>query len=117
MAKRGERAPRPRRTTTEWELWFAGSEAARGWEQLCPQASANVARFYDRAIIDPRAAVNPERHGRLKGQLSTASIKGEAFEQWQFEVTAGGRVWYAIDDAKRVVWITLASVGHPKATE
>jgi len=38
-------------------------------------------------------------------------------EQWQYEVTAAGRLWYCIDDEQRTVWLTDAHVGHPKATE
>lgn len=38
-------------------------------------------------------------------------------EQWQYEVTGAGRLWYCIDDGQRIVWLTEATVGHPKATE
>jgi hypothetical protein len=44
-------------------------------------------------------------------------VNGEELEQWQYEVTAGGRVWYCVDDDRRTVWMTDAHVGHPKATE
>jgi hypothetical protein len=36
---------------------------------------------------------------------------------WQYEVTAGGRIWYCIDKAKHIVWLLHAGPGHPKATE
>jgi hypothetical protein len=52
-----------------------------------------------------------------KGSLGTATWKGEALEQWQFEVTGGGRIWYVIDDTKRTAWIIYAGTGHPKATD
>lgn len=35
----------------------------------------------------------------------------------QLEVTGAGRVWYAIDDERRTVVLTLANVGHPKSTD
>jgi len=38
-------------------------------------------------------------------------------EQWQYEVTGGGRIWYLVDDATRTVWLTYAGTGHPKATD
>ncbi len=38
-------------------------------------------------------------------------------DQWQCEVTAAGRIWYVVDDEKRLVWVTLASASHPKGTE
>ena len=40
-----------------------------------------------------------------------------ALPQWQYEVTAGGRIWYCIDDDKKTVWLTAVHIGHPKATE
>jgi hypothetical protein len=44
-------------------------------------------------------------------------VNGDTLDQWQYEVTGAGRLWYCIDDARRVVWLTDAMVGHPKATE
>ena len=44
-------------------------------------------------------------------------IGGRQLEQWQFEVTGAGRIWYAIDDERRVVILTLAAVGHPSMTD
>ncbi|MGW6196243.1 hypothetical protein ACWF0M_08850 [Kribbella sp. NPDC055110] len=38
-------------------------------------------------------------------------------EQWQYEVTGGGRIWYLVDVDQRTVWITYAGTGHPKATD
>lgn len=42
---------------------------------------------------------------------------GRPLPQWQYEVTSGGRVWYAVDEDKHIVWITYASTRHPKATD
>jgi len=44
-------------------------------------------------------------------------VAGSALEQWQYEVTGGGRIWYAIDDARRTLWLTRAGAGHPKETD
>jgi len=38
-------------------------------------------------------------------------------EQWQIEVTGGGRIWYLVDDDARTVWLVEAGTGHPRATE
>jgi hypothetical protein len=38
-------------------------------------------------------------------------------EQWQYEVTGGGRIWYLIDPGKKTIWIRHAGTGHPKATD
>jgi hypothetical protein len=58
-----------------------------------------------------------ERQHPLKGGLGRRSVGGRDLEQWQLEITGAGRVWYAIDDERRTVTLTFASVGHPKATE
>lgn len=57
------------------------------------------------------------RHLRLHGELSTKLIEGSTLEQWQIEVTGGGRIWYAIDDDRHTIWVTHAATGHPKATD
>lgn len=49
--------------------------------------------------------------------MGVLCVHGHDLEQWQFEFTAGGRIWYCIDGAARTVWRTDASPGHPKATE
>jgi hypothetical protein len=117
MAKRGERvAPPPRRG--EWELRFATSDAADGWEQLCSQAAGPTRECFDALSRDPRdRGSSAGRIHQLKGQLATRDIKGRKLEQWQYEVTGAGRVWYCIDDANLRVLLVLASVGHPKETE
>jgi hypothetical protein len=114
MAKRKERvAPPP--APSGWDFRFATNDAAKGWDQVCAAAPANARRAWDRITADPR-----DRDGRqhpLKGSLGTRSVDGRDLEQWQHEVTSGGRIWYCIDDEKRTVWMTDCSVGHPKATE
>ena len=64
---------------------------------------------------DPRERT--DRQHPPKGSLGRRSVNGEDIEQWQYEVTGGGRLWYCIDDKKRTVWLTEATAGHPKATE
>ena len=38
-------------------------------------------------------------------------------QQWQIEVTGGGRIWYLVDTRRRVLWIKAAGTAHPKETE
>jgi hypothetical protein len=59
----------------------------------------------------------PRRHHRLKGSLGTAKHGGRELEQWQYEITGSGRVWFLIDDAERKVWLTLVESGHPSKTD
>lgn len=115
-AKRNEPAPRPAKSG-EWQIVPVTNEAARGWTELCRQVPDAVASLYDWLIVDPRAAVNPSRQGRLKGRLGEVVVSGRALEQWQYEITAGGRTWYCPEDATQTVWITWTGTGHPRATE
>ncbi|SFE83444.1 hypothetical protein SAMN05216251_105378 [Actinacidiphila alni] len=114
--KRGDRAAPPP-AGDEYDLRFATAEAAQGWDHLSRQAAANLRRAFDRIRAAPRSADQPERQHRLKGTLGGGSFKGRVLERRQYEVTAGGRIWYLVDDDTRTAWITYAGTGHPKATD
>lgn len=114
MPKRRERvAPPPARDG--WDLRYATSDAVAGWDKVCSAAPANARTAWSRITSDPRERT--ARQHPLKGALTTRSVNGEPLEQWQYEVTAGGRLWYCIDDKRRIVWLMDAMPGHPKATE
>lgn len=49
--------------------------------------------------------------------LARGAHRGETMDRWQFELTAGGRIWYLLDVERHTVWIDRASTGHPKATD
>jgi hypothetical protein len=87
--------------------------AAKGWEELCRQVPANIARAWAEIRVEPQPFPGSGRHHRLKGQLSTENC----LEQWQYEVTGGGRIWYLVDPDEQTVWITYAGTTHPKATD
>jgi hypothetical protein len=116
MAKRGERVAPPPRAGT-WDLIHATGEAATGRGELSRQAPGPTRDGYDALVSDPRDRSRLSRQHQLKGELATRKIGGETFEQWQYEVTGAGRVWYCIDDKNRRVLLTLAMTGHPKSTE
>lgn len=114
MSKRkGRVAPPP--TPGGWDFRFATNEAVKGWEQVFSAAPSNARVAWERITSDPRQ--RDSRQHPLKGRLGSRTVNGKILEQWQFEVTGAGRVWYCIDDRTRTVWMTDASVGHPKATE
>ncbi len=114
MAKRKDRvAPPPLKEG--WDFRYATGDAANGWEQVCSAAPANARVAWERLTTEPRN--RDDRQHPLKGSLSMRTVNGVAMEQWQYEVTSGGRLWYCIDDAKRTVWLTGAMTGHPKSTE
>ncbi|MFF3665228.1 hypothetical protein [Microtetraspora malaysiensis] len=114
--KRGDRAAPPP-IGDEYDLRFANTEAADGWEHLSRHAAGNLRRAFEKIRVAPRAADDPDRQHRLKGKLGTGTFKGQELERWQYEVTGGGRIWYLLDDARRTAWITYAGTGHPKATD
>jgi hypothetical protein len=98
-----------------WDFRYANNDAASGWEKVCAAASASARIAWERITADPRQ--RSERQHPLKGNLGTRIVNAESLEQWQYEVTGGGRLWYCIDDTRHLVWLTDAMPGHPKATE
>lgn len=114
--KRGDRAAPPR-VGEEYHIRFDNTESAKGWDELARVAPANLRRAFEVIRSTPRPVPSTERQHRLRGSLCTASRSGADLEQWQFEVTGGGRIWYLIEDTTRTVWITYAGTAHPKATD
>ena len=89
-----------------------GREGLGGRLRRCPrQRSDRVGTDHDGS---PPAT---DRQHPLRGKLGTRSVNGELLDQWQYEVTGGGRLWYCIDDKRHLVWLTGAMTGHPKVTE
>ncbi|NRQ40753.1 hypothetical protein HII36_54450 [Nonomuraea sp. NN258] len=114
--KRGDRVTVPP-AAGEWDVRFGTSEAVRGWEELCRHALANTRRCFETLQLDPRTGAGHDRQHRLRGDLATHRHNGKDLQQWEFEVTSGGRVRYVIDDDVRIVWVIYASPRHPKDTE
>ena len=98
-------------------LRFHDADAAGGWEELCKQAPGPTRDAWDALTRNPRDRSHPSRQSRLRYDLATRTIGGKELEQWQYEVTAAGRIWYCPDDAIMTVFITRAGGGHPKETD
>lgn len=114
MPKRRDRvAPPP--ATGGWDFRFATNDAVKGWADICAAAPTNARVGWERITRDPRE--RDDRQHPLKGSLGMRVLNGVQMEQWQYEVTAAGRFWYCIDDDRRIVWLTEAFAGHPKATD
>jgi len=96
---------------------FGTSDAADGWEELCRHALSNTRRCLETLRADPRSGAGNDRQHRLRGDLATHRHNGRDMEQWEYEVTSGGRVRYVIDDDNRTVWLIYASPRHPKDTD
>jgi len=84
---------------------------------LCRQAPGNTRAAYEAIETTPCPAHPTTRQHQLKGSLATATHGGKILPLWQYEVTAGGRIWYLVDHDSRICWIHLAATGHPKATD
>lgn len=117
VPKRGDRVAPPAGAPGQWELRFATNEAAKGWNWLCQQAPANTESAWQLLRLRPDYPVQTGRHHRLKGRLASGVHRGVEMEQWQYEVTSGGRVWYVVDFDKRTLWLRHAGPGHPAETE
>jgi hypothetical protein len=95
-AKRGDRVTPPP-SKDGWDARFASSDAAKGWEELCRLASGSAREAWTVLTEHPNAPRNPARQHRLRGSLATRSIDGKKLDQWQYEVTGAGRIWYCPD--------------------
>jgi hypothetical protein len=112
--KRGERvAPPP--AGGEWDVIFLTNDATDGWEQLGRHAPGPTNDCWRQLRADPLR--RDKRQQPLKGRLSRRQVGDKELQQWQYEVTGAGRVWYCPDPDHRTVWLTDASIGHPKSTE
>jgi hypothetical protein len=96
---------------------FGTNEAAVGWEELCRHALGNATHCLETLRLDPRSGAGHDRQHRLRGDLATHRHNGRDLDQWEYEVTSGGRVRCVIDDQSRTVWLIYASPRHPKDTE
>ena len=108
-------APPPARG--QWDLRYHSSETVSGWEELGNQAPGPTYEAWVAMATGPRDRSNPRRQHQLRGELATREVGGKVLEQWLYEVTGAGRVWYCIDDETKTVWVTKASCGHPSETE
>jgi hypothetical protein len=53
--------------------------------------------------------VDGKRQQKLRGQLGSREVFGRRLEQWQYEVTSGGLIWYCPDPDKRIAWVVVAN--------
>jgi hypothetical protein len=101
----------------EYTIKYDSADAVRGWQELGNKAPGNTYKAWLAMRTNPCPHPQTERHHQLKGPLAVVPYKGTDLPQWQIEVTGGGRVWYLLDEERKVVILTKASVGHPKETE
>jgi hypothetical protein len=101
-----------------WSVRPASSKARRQWEDACDQEPDLMAAVRERLQTRPLdRSDNPRRLGQLKGKLREKKVGDTKLPQWQYEITAGGRLWFCPDRNNRIVWVTKVSLSHPKETE
>jgi len=93
----------------------ADRQAGEDWAAMESQVPNLLDDAYDAITKEPRN-VSMSQY-QLKGNLSTVTVVGQVFEQWQYKVSGAARLWYAIDDERRILWLTSSGMGHPKATD
>ena len=129
---REDRIARPTRTD-EWDVVAAGKGVADAWDRWARQEPNALAAAYDQLASNPTQLSS--RQKRLEGKTyGTGTYEGKTFDRWQYEATAGGRIFYFVDDptaggrkkaqrhgrgprpSRRVI-IEAVHPGHPKGTE
>ncbi len=101
-----------------WTLRAASAAAHKEWQRakaLEPELIRRVAERLREKPLD--RSDNPRRIHRLRPPLASKRIGEEDLPQWQHEFSAAGRIHYCPDRQRRIVWITLVKLSHPKSTE
>lgn len=115
--KRDTPVPRPVKGI-EYEIFFGSAAAQRGWTDLEVSAKNALADAFEYLTTHP-AKYDPDRCYQLRGDLATVLVDGVALPQWQYKVTDGARLWYAIDEPNAKarkpgrVCVTKAATSHP----
>jgi len=102
----------------EWEIVPISRSVEKAWDlatQLAPDLVEKVLGKLSQKPLDREG--NPRRTHKLKGKLASRTIGSKVLEQWQFEFSASGRVWYCVDVTSKIVYVTAISLSHPKQTE
>lgn len=116
MAKAKRSVQRPTKKS-EYTLQHVDRSCEVGWENLCASQRNSCAGLFDRLAADPTHVDNPDKQHRLKGTLSTATVLGVEYDQWQYELAKGARVWYVIDHTNKTVFLTNVATAHPNQTK
>lgn len=111
--KRLDEIPPPA-TDDEYTLKYATKESLH-FEEMARRFPGTCGELKRQLKNTP--LVRSDVQNPLKGNLSTRSVQGKTLPQWQYDISSSARVWYCTDTETKTVWLTLASSGHPKATE
>lgn len=110
--KRGEQVPPPV-AADEWDLRYATKESL-ALPEMEKQFPGSCAEAKARLKVAPTTRSDVQKP--LRGSLGTRTLGGVTMDQWQYDISGSARLWYCVDPDARIVWLTLASMGHPRAT-
>ena len=111
--KRGQQVPPPV-AEGEWDLRYATTKESLAFAEMERQFPGNCAEAKARLKVAPTTRSDVQK--RLRGSLGKRTIGGVEMDQWQDDISSGARLWYCVDADKRIVWLTVAAMGHPRAT-
>lgn len=111
--KRGQQVPPPP-TGDEWDLRYATKESL-AFTEMEKQFPGNTAEAKERLKGAPTTRSDVQKP--LRGSLGKRVLGGVEMAQWQYDISSGARLWYCVDLDKQIVWLTLAAMGHPRATD
>lgn len=117
-SKRSQPVHRPLKKA-EYEIRHATREAQKGWQDLLATAGNAAVDAWDFLTRTPLE--RSEKCHQLLGELGRVPVAGIPLEQWQLEVTRGGRIWFAVGGSPDghtagIVFLIRVVTGHPNET-
>ncbi len=109
-----KRPPGPRDSEETFPYMVRGRNRTieTNWDRLCASYAGPARRCFDHMARMPKDS--PIDVGRVtpldRGRYANSRL-------FQYEVTGAGRVWYKIDEERRIVTVHRVDIGHPKETE
>jgi hypothetical protein len=115
VSPRGEDSvPRPQRTD-DFTLVFLARGAERGWRDLVATQRNAVVAAWDRLTTDPLTE-DLACHA-LRGELGQVTHSGREWTRRQIELKRGARIWFTVDEDRRVVHLLDVHTRHPNQTK
>ncbi|WP_343599040.1 hypothetical protein [Mycobacterium sp.] len=117
-SKRGQSLARPLKRS-EYQIRCATREAEQGWQDLTATARNAAVDAWDFLTKTPRE--RSDRCHPLRGDLASVQVAGVTLDQWQYEVTSGGRIWFVVSGSPDgrtagVILLLRVATGHPNET-
>ncbi|RLV57191.1 hypothetical protein D9V41_00600 [Aeromicrobium phragmitis] len=111
---RSHRVARPTKRS-EYELYFASTNARKGWTDLIATIRGPLADTWDFLTKSP-LEVTPTNYP-LKGELGVVQREGRSHERWQHKPTARGsaRIWFYVEG--NTVYLEQVHTSHPHQTK